>query len=107
MTPVSGKPETRLMVGGSSGGAGLRGLEGETPTPLEMSVLYLDKTHTLQAYDEITLGGSGKAEVTIERHIAADDVLAAGPELPAGAEAPPAPQSAAPSAAQSTLPSSR
>ena len=74
MPPVSGRPETRLMVGGSAGGAGLRGLEGETPTPLEMSVLYLDKTHVLQAYDEITLGGSGKAEVTIERHIAADDL---------------------------------
>ena len=95
MAPVTDRPETRLMVGGSTGGAGLRGLEGETPTPLEMSVLYLDKTHVLQAYDEITLGGSGKAEVTIERHIAADDLPAAGPEssAPASGGASPTPQS--------------
>ncbi len=73
MAPLPDRPETRLMVGGSSGGAGLRGLEGEEPTPLEMSVLYLDQSHVLQAYDEITVGGSGTAEVTIRRHIAADD----------------------------------
>ena len=61
---------TRLMVEGSTGGAGLRGLEGEQPTPLEMSVLYFDsKQHNLQAYDEITLGGTGQTEVTLERHI--------------------------------------
>ncbi|OLB66032.1 MAG: hypothetical protein AUI10_04170 [Actinobacteria bacterium 13_2_20CM_2_72_6] len=34
--------QTFLMVQGSTGGAGLRGLEGEQPTPLEMSVLYFD-----------------------------------------------------------------
>ncbi|WP_438872970.1 metallophosphoesterase family protein [Paractinoplanes hotanensis] len=73
MPPVLERPETRLMVGGSTGGAGLRGLEGEEPTPLEMSVLYLDRTPALQAYDEITVGGSGTAEVTIRRHLAAGD----------------------------------
>src|SRR5690606_23019637 len=31
---------TRLLVQGSTGGAGLRGLEGEAPTPLTMTVLY-------------------------------------------------------------------
>lgn len=68
-TPV---PQTLLMVEGSTGGAGLRGLEGEEPTPLQMSVLYLGPDHTLQAYDEITVGGTGEAGVTLERHIIAE-----------------------------------
>jgi predicted MPP superfamily phosphohydrolase len=59
---------TRLMVEGSTGGAGLRGLQGEDPTPLTCTVLYLDPaTGELTAYDEITLGGLGRSEVTIER----------------------------------------
>jgi predicted MPP superfamily phosphohydrolase len=59
---------TRLMVEGSTGGAGLRGLEGEYPEPLTCTVLYLDPdTGELQAYDEITLGGLGETEVTIQR----------------------------------------
>jgi predicted phosphodiesterase len=61
--------KTLLMVEGSTGGAGLRGLEGEAPTPLEMSVLYFDPVHALQAYDDITLGGTGQTEVTIQRHL--------------------------------------
>jgi hypothetical protein len=59
---------TRLMVEGSTGGAGLRGLQGEDPTPLSCTLLYLDRTTgELTAYDEITLGGLGQSEVTIER----------------------------------------
>jgi len=59
---------TRLMVEGSTGGAGLRGLQGEYPEPLTCTVLYLDPdTGRLQAYDEITLGGLGETEVTIQR----------------------------------------
>ncbi|MBB3085110.1 metallophosphoesterase family protein [Geodermatophilus sabuli] len=59
---------TRLMVQGSTGGAGLRGLQGEYPEPLTCTVLYLDPaTGVLTAYDEITLGGLGETEVTIER----------------------------------------
>jgi predicted MPP superfamily phosphohydrolase len=59
---------TRLMVQGSTGGAGLRGLQGEDPTPLTCTLLYLDRTTgALTAYDEITLGGLGQSEVTIER----------------------------------------
>jgi predicted MPP superfamily phosphohydrolase len=66
---------TRLMVEGSTGGAGLRGLQGEKPTPLTCTVLYLDRsTGALRAYDEITLGGLGKSEVTIQRTVVpADD----------------------------------
>jgi predicted MPP superfamily phosphohydrolase len=61
---------TRLMVEGSTGGAGLRGLEHEDPTPLACTVLYLDPgTGALRAYDEITLGGLGETEVTIQRTV--------------------------------------
>lgn len=62
-------PNTLLMVQGSTGGAGLRGLEAATPLPLDMSVLYFDKAHTLQAYDDISVGGTGLAQVNLERHL--------------------------------------
>src|SRR4029077_2870563 len=52
-TPTPAYPTSLEMVEGSTGGAGLRGLEGEQPTPLEMSVLYFDQKHALQAYDDI------------------------------------------------------
>ena len=68
LPPVPGEQTTRLMVEGSTGGAGLRGLEGEQPTPLEMTVLYLDESHQLSAYDEITVGGTGQSQVNLERH---------------------------------------
>jgi predicted phosphodiesterase len=61
---------TLLLVEGSTGGAGLRGLQGEKPTPLECSVLYFDsESHQLQAWDEITVGGLGSSSVTVERHV--------------------------------------
>ena len=60
---------TRLMVEGSAGGAGLRGLEAEEPTPIQMSVLYFDEQHELKAYDDIQLGGTGRSEVTLERKV--------------------------------------
>ena len=59
---------TQVLVEGSTGGAGLRGLDNEKPTPLECSVLYFNaKTHRLQAYDSITLGGLGESKVSIDR----------------------------------------
>ncbi len=66
---------TRLMVQGSTGGAGLRALQGEYPEPLTCTVLYLDVgTGRLTGYDEITLGGLGETEVTIQRTlVGADD----------------------------------
>ena len=91
---------------------GLRSLQGETPTPLEMSVLYFDnKEHKLKAYDDITLGGTGESQVTLSRHLvketsapvtsprgslprmtrfAVDDVVpaAARPTVPLGARFP-------------------
>jgi predicted phosphodiesterase len=69
MPRLPGTPPTLEMIQGSTGGAGLRGLEGEAPTPLELSVLYFDPAHEVQAYDEITLGGTGQTEVTIQRHL--------------------------------------
>ncbi|HEX5542427.1 MAG TPA: metallophosphoesterase [Micromonospora sp.] len=69
---TDGKP-TLLMVEGSTGGAGLRGLEGEHPLPLSMSVLYFDKERTLQAYDDIQVGGTGQAQVNLERHVLKDE----------------------------------
>jgi hypothetical protein len=36
---------------------------------LELSVLYFDgSTHKLQAYDDVTVGGTGKTEVMLQRH---------------------------------------
>nr|WP_239097404.1 metallophosphoesterase [Asanoa ferruginea] len=65
------KNPSRVLVEGSTGGAGLRGLEGEQPTPLQMSVLYFDDAKTLQAYDDIQLGGTGQAQVTLNRTVIA------------------------------------
>ncbi|TDB77313.1 metallophosphoesterase [Micromonospora sp. KC723] len=77
---VPGQQPTLLMVEGSTGGAGLRGLEGEKPTPLSMSVLYLDQQKRLQAYDDITVGGTGQAQVNLERHVVRDPTK--GPDVP-------------------------
>lgn len=64
---------TLLLVQGSTGGAGLRGLQGEEPTPLTCTVLYMDRiSGQLQAYDDVTLGGLGLTEVTIVRTVVAD-----------------------------------
>jgi predicted phosphodiesterase len=72
---------TLLMVQGSTGGAGLRGLQGDFPEPLTCTVLYVDRTDgSLRAYDEITLGGLGLTEATIQRTVVQrpDDGDAAG-----------------------------
>jgi predicted MPP superfamily phosphohydrolase len=51
---------TRLFVQGSTGGAGLRALESEAPTPIECSVLYFDRTtKRLVAWDDVTVSGLG------------------------------------------------
>ena len=61
---------TLLMIQGSTGGAGLRALQGEYPEPLTCTVLYLDRdTGELRAYDEITLAGLGETEVTMQRTV--------------------------------------
>jgi predicted phosphodiesterase len=75
-TPDGTAPDaarTLLMTEGSTGGAGLRGLENKEPLPLALSVLYFDQKHVLQAYDDISVGGTGQTEVTLQRHIVKDD----------------------------------
>ncbi|HEX2417582.1 MAG TPA: metallophosphoesterase [Micromonosporaceae bacterium] len=76
-------PGTLLMVAGSTGGAGLRGLQKAEPVPLVLSVLYFNRgTRALQAYDDITVGGAGRAEVTLQRHVveqSADGTVPASP----------------------------
>ncbi|HEU0102392.1 MAG TPA: metallophosphoesterase [Mycobacteriales bacterium] len=80
---VTEQDGTRLMVQGSTGGAGLRALEGETPTPVQLTVLYLDGSDgRLQAYDEISLGGLGLSDARIRRQVVAEP--AAGSPSPAG-----------------------
>lgn len=60
---------------GSTGGSGLRALETEKPTPVRLSVLYFDKeTRSLQAWDDITLGGLGLVSAKIERRVLAEQL---------------------------------
>jgi len=83
---------SRLFVQGSTGGAGLRGIETEEPTPITCSILYFDRaTKRLQAWDDITIGGLGQAFATIDRHLA-DQVEAGAAPSPE-----PSPGGAAPS----------
>ena len=67
---------TRVMVQGSSGGAGfsagaLESLEQGEPLPLSASLLYFaasgDREGQLVAYDEVTVGGLGLSSVSIDR----------------------------------------
>lgn len=87
------KSRTRLMIEGSTGGAGLRGLEHDEPTPIQASVLYFDRaSHRLQAWDDVTLGGLGEQWVQIQRHVEPDPSRTISPEpvqtpSPAGEEA--------------------
>ncbi|GGY03804.1 membrane protein [Streptomyces minutiscleroticus] len=61
---------TRLRVEGSTGGSGLRAVEGKHPDPVQASVLYLDRdTRRLQAWDEIELGGLGLTTAEVSRHL--------------------------------------
>jgi predicted MPP superfamily phosphohydrolase len=61
---------TRLRVEGSTGGSGLRAVEGKHPDPIEASILYLDRdTRRLQAWDEIKLGGLGLTTAEVSRHL--------------------------------------
>ncbi|MDP4509646.1 metallophosphoesterase family protein [Nonomuraea turcica] len=72
---------TRMLIQGSTGGAGLRALEHAQPTPVQASVLYFDKeTKRLQAWDDITLGGLGEQSVYIQRHVEPDPHRMISPE---------------------------
>src|SRR5690606_37404008 len=82
---------TRLFVQGSTGGAGLRGLEHEAPTPIGLSVLYFSRaTHRLQGWDDLRLGGLGLTSAHIERKLEPDPDRTIDPTPPATSP-PPAP----------------
>jgi predicted MPP superfamily phosphohydrolase len=70
--------ETLVLTEGSTGGAGLRGLQGDEPHPLTASVLYFDpETKELIAYDQISVKGFGETGATIERHVIGAEPAAA------------------------------
>ena len=80
---VSERDGTLLMVQGSTGGAGLRALETEEPTPVSLTVLYLSaETGALQAYDDITLGGLGTSDARISREVVAEPLAQAAVPTP-------------------------
>ncbi|MEV4227840.1 metallophosphoesterase [Streptomyces bobili] len=89
---------TRLRVEGSTGGSGLRAVEGKYPDPIEASILYLDRdSRRLQAWDEIKLGGLGLTTAEVSRHLPKENQ----PGAPT-----PAPSTPAPSKPAQTSPSS-
>jgi predicted MPP superfamily phosphohydrolase len=96
---------TRLFVQGSTGGAGLRGLEHEQPTPIELSVLYFSRaTHRLQGWDDLRLGGLGLTSAQIERHLEPTPDRVIAPQPPASSP-PASPSSPFPSEFPSDWPS--
>ncbi|MGW1783836.1 metallophosphoesterase family protein [Streptomyces sp. NPDC002143] len=71
---------TRLRVEGSTGGSGLRAVEGKYPDPIEASILYFDRdTRRLQAWDEIKLGGLGLTTAEVSRHLPKENQPGAAP----------------------------
>lgn len=91
------EPGTRVMVQGSTGGAGItvNGLEAlgqGDPLSLTATLLYFgtsgDREGRLVAYDEVTVGGLGLASVTIERTVV-DSEEATGDETRAEPAEPP------------------
>ncbi len=87
---------TRLMVEGSTGGAGitsrgLRRLSAGEPLPLDATLVYLARSGPragrVVAYDSVTVGGFGLASVSLERHVVRDDEQP-GPGTPPGVPAP-------------------
>ncbi len=91
---------TRLRVEGSTGGSGLRAVEGEYPDPIQASILYFDRdTRRLQAWDEIELGGLGLTTAEVSRHLPKENQPGASPGPSPSSPAPstPSPRSARPS----------
>ncbi|MFL4905370.1 metallophosphoesterase [Streptomyces sp. MMS24-I2-30] len=82
---------TRLRVEGSTGGSGLRAVEGTYPDPIEASILYFDRdTRRLQAWDEIELGGLGLTTAEVSRHLPEENLPGASPATPSpGTPTPP------------------
>ncbi|MGW6224686.1 metallophosphoesterase family protein [Streptomyces olivaceus] len=80
---------TRLRIEGSTGGSGLRAVEGEHPDPLQTSVLYFDRdTRRLQAWDQIKLGGLGLTTAEVSRHLPKENQPGATPSPSATSPSP-------------------
>ncbi|MFS8203373.1 metallophosphoesterase family protein (plasmid) [Streptomyces sp. CWNU-52B] len=80
---------TRLRIEGSTGGSGLRAVEGRNPDPIETSILYLDRdTRRLQAWDEIKLGGLGLTTAEVSRHLPKENQPGAPASAPPSAPTP-------------------
>lgn len=78
---------TISFLQGSTGGSGLRALETERPTPVRLTVLYLDReSRQLQAWDDITLGGLGLVSARIERRLLSETLPEPSPSPSAVAE---------------------
>ncbi|MGX1547061.1 metallophosphoesterase family protein [Streptomyces adustus] len=83
------KNGTRLRVEGSTGGSGLRAVEGRYPDPIEASILYFDRdTRRLQAWDEIRLGGLGLTTAEVSRHLPKENQPGATPSPTPSAPSP-------------------
>ncbi|MFE9020038.1 metallophosphoesterase [Streptomyces sp. NPDC007808] len=81
---------TRLRIEGSTGGSGLRAVEGKHPDPIQTSILYFDRdTRRLQAWDEIELGGLGLTTAEVRRHLVEEN-------QPSATDSPTAPVSPSP-----------
>ncbi|MCZ9345508.1 hypothetical protein NGM37_48005, partial [Streptomyces sp. TRM76130] len=79
---------TRLRIEGSTGGGGLRAVEGEHPDPIQASILYFDRdSRRLQAWDEIELGGLGLTTAEVSRHLPEENQPGASPS-PTGTSSP-------------------
>ncbi|MDH2411395.1 metallophosphoesterase [Streptomyces chitinivorans] len=98
---------TRLMIEGSTGGGGLRAVEGDEPQKVMASVLYLDRdTKRLQAWDEITLGGLGLTTAEVSRRLPEDVEPGSSPSpSPSGSPSPSESPSGSPSDSPSRSPS--
>lgn len=93
---------TRLRIEGSTGGSGLRAVEGKYPDPIEASILYIDRdTHRLQAWDEIKLGGLGLTTAEVSRHLPKEN-LPGAPQSPSPTPSPSPSQSPSESSSSSS-----
>ncbi|MDQ0581973.1 metallophosphoesterase family protein [Streptomyces rishiriensis] len=105
------KKGTRLRVEGSTGGSGLRAVEGKYPDPIEASILYFDRgTRRLQAWDEIKLGGLGLTTAEVSRHLPKENLPGAAPSpspSPSSSPSPSPTPSTGPPLSPSTGPSVR
>jgi hypothetical protein len=83
---------TRLRLEGSTGGSGLRAVEGKYPDPIEASILYLDReSRRLQAWDEIKLGGLGLTTAEVSRHLPKENQPGAPSSPPPSSPSPSSP----------------